>query len=148
MTTGLSRGLSEIVLVVQDVRAAAKFYREVIGLVPETDPTDEWAWFWAGAPGEPQRLALHKGSLLFEEHSPRPPGQRWGPVHFALQVDRAHLEAAAARARESGVPVYGPTRFDWMKATSYYCYDLDGNLVEWWSPDPTILKPPRRSPPA
>ena len=92
--------------------ASAEFYRDVIGLTPETGPTETWAWFWVGEPGQPQRLALHKGSLLFEEHSPHPPGARWGPIHFALQVERANLEAAAARARASGMPVFGPTRFD------------------------------------
>ena len=131
-----SRGFAEIVLIVQDVPAAARFYRDVIGLTPETEPTETWAWFWVGHPGQPQRLALHRGPLLFEEHSPHPPGARWGPIHFALQVGRADLEAAAARARASGIQVHGPTRFDWMKATSYYCYDPDGNLLEWWSPDP------------
>jgi catechol 2,3-dioxygenase-like lactoylglutathione lyase family enzyme len=32
--------------------------------------------------------------------------------------------------------VYGPTEFEWMKARSYYFYDPDGNLLEFWSPDP------------
>jgi catechol 2,3-dioxygenase-like lactoylglutathione lyase family enzyme len=31
-----SRGLSEIVLIVGDVLASARFYREVVGLVPDT----------------------------------------------------------------------------------------------------------------
>ncbi len=30
------------------------------------------AWFWAGKVGPPQRIGLHRGSLLFEEHSPLP----------------------------------------------------------------------------
>ena len=32
-----STGLAEIVLIVNDVRAAARFYRDVVGLVPESD---------------------------------------------------------------------------------------------------------------
>ena len=130
------RGLAELVLVVADVARAARFYRDIIGLVPETEPTDEWAWFWAGEVGAPQRLAVHRGPLLFEEHSPHPAGSRWGPIHFALRIDRQDLEPAAERARRTGLAVYGPTRLDWMRATSYYCFDPDGNLVEWWSPDP------------
>ena len=43
---------------------AAAFYREVVGLIPCTPASDAWAWFWAGEPGAPQRLALHRGSLL------------------------------------------------------------------------------------
>jgi catechol 2,3-dioxygenase-like lactoylglutathione lyase family enzyme len=131
-----STGLAELVLIVQDVPAAARFYREVVGLAPETEPDEAWAWFWAGAPGQNQRIALHRGSLLFEEYSPFPPGARWGRVHYAFAVPRARLAAAVAQVRAHGVAVYGPTRFDWMRATSYYFYDLDGHLLEFWSPDP------------
>ncbi|HZY40774.1 MAG TPA: VOC family protein, partial [Anaerolineae bacterium] len=55
----LTTGLAEIVLIVADVPAAARFYREVVGLTPETDASDTWAWFWAGEPGHAQRVALH-----------------------------------------------------------------------------------------
>jgi catechol 2,3-dioxygenase-like lactoylglutathione lyase family enzyme len=132
-----SKGLSEIVLIVEDVRKAARFYQEAVGLAPEMAADDHWAWFWAGAPGRAQRIALHKGSLLFEEHSPLPEGERWGQVHFALEVPREELEAAVAHLQEKGVEVYGPTHFEWMKAKSYYFYDPDGNLLEFWSPDPS-----------
>jgi len=131
----MARGLSELVLIVADVPRAAAFYREVVGLRPETAPTDQWAWFWAGEPGTPQRVALARGPLLFEEHSPSPAGSRFGRVRFALEVDRAVLEGEVARVRRAGVTVYGPQRFEWMKAESWYFYDLDGNLVEFWSPD-------------
>lgn len=127
---------AEIVLIVQDVRKAAAFYEEVVGLVPEIPADDAWAWFWLGEPGTLQRLALHKGPLLFEEHSPFPEGQRWGRVHFALNVPREELEPATEHIRGTGTPVYGPTHFEWMRATSYYFYDPDGNLLEFWSPDP------------
>ena len=76
-----SSSSSELVLVVKDVRSSARFYEEVVGLRPEKEADDEWAWFWAGAPGEAQRIALRKGPLLFEQHSPRPEGERWGAVH-------------------------------------------------------------------
>ena len=130
-----SRGLSELVLIVKDVPRSAAFYRDVVGLVPEKDPSEEWAWFWAGGPGTRQRLAVHRGSLLFEDHSPLPEGQRWGRVHFALEVPAEKLEEAAEHVRREGVEVYGPTHFDWMRANSYYFYDPDGNLVELWSPE-------------
>jgi catechol-2,3-dioxygenase len=64
-----SNGISELVLVVNDVRSSARFYEEVVGLMPEKEADDEWAWFWAGTPGEAQRIALRKGPLLFEQHS-------------------------------------------------------------------------------
>ena len=128
-----SRGLAEIVLIVDDVRKAAAFYEDVVGLVPESEADDEWAWFWAGEPGQPQRVALHKGSLLFEGQSPHPEGERWGNVHYAFDVAAEDLDAAVERVRSAGEEVYGPVHFDWMNAESYYFYDPDGNLLEFWS---------------
>ncbi len=131
-----SQGLAELVLIVEDVRQAAAFYRDVVGLAPETEADEAWAWFWVDAPGGAQRLALHRGPLLFEEHSPLPEGARWGPIHFALNVPHERLAEAVAHVRSHGVPVYGPVDLDWMHARSYYFYDPDANLVEFWSPDP------------
>src|SRR5437764_7606575 len=107
-----SQGLSEIVLIVKDVRTSAYFYREVVGLTPETEANDEWAWFWAGEVGQAQRVALHRGRLLFEEYSPYPEGERWGRIHFALNVPRERLEAAITHLRLQGVEVYGPVQFE------------------------------------
>lgn len=131
-----STGLSEIVLIVNDVKASARFYREVVGLTPETEADDEWAWFWTGPVGQAQRVALHKGSLLFESQPALPGGERWGQVHYAFNVPHSRLEEAVQHVRQQDVEVYGPVYFDWMKATAYYFYDLDGNLLEFWSPDP------------
>ncbi len=133
-----SNGISEMVLVVENVKTAAHFYEEVVGLTPEEEANEEWAWFWAGEPGESQRLALRKGSLLFEEHSPLPEGERWGAVHYALEVPSERLAAAVEHVRSRDVEVYGPIRLEWMKADSYYFYDLDGNLIEWWSEDSLV----------
>src|SRR3954453_1447320 len=126
-----SAGFAEIVLVVNDVQAAARFYREVVGLTPLGDADHEWAWFQAGDPAHPQRIALRKGPLLFEEHSPLPEGVRWGRVHYAFLVASDRLEAATAHVREHGVTVYGPVQLEWMQARSYYFYDPDGNLLEF-----------------
>lgn len=146
MITHVTNGLSEIVLIVEDVIAAARFYREVVGLIPETDANEAWAWFWAGESGRGQRVAVHRGPLLFEEHSPLPSDRRWGHVHFAFNVPCDRLDAAVEQVKAQGVTVYGPTHFDWMRATSYYFYDLDGNLLEFWSPDETISAPPADTP--
>jgi catechol 2,3-dioxygenase len=127
-------GLAELVLIVEDVPASARFYEDVVGLTPENEASDEWAWFWAGREGVPQRVALHRGPLLFEEHSPYPEGERFGRVHFAFAVARDELATAVERVRKAGVDVYGPIEFEWMDADSYYFYDLDGNLLEFWSP--------------
>ncbi|MDQ2715653.1 MAG: VOC family protein [Chloroflexota bacterium] len=132
-----STGLTEIVLIVKDVKASARFYREVVGLIAQHEADDQWAWFFAGEPESLQRLALHKGPLLFEEHSPFPEGERWGRVHYAFIVPHDRLEEAATHVRAQGVDVYGQVNFDWMNVLSYYFYDLDGNLLEFWSPQPT-----------
>ena len=131
-----SRGFAELVLIVEDVPKAARFYEDVVGLTVDDVTGDEWAWFWAGKVGDPQRIALHRGSLLFEEHSPLPEGERFGRVHFAFEVAREELDEAVERVRNAGVEVYGPVVFDWMQASSYYFYDPDANLLEFWSPDP------------
>src|SRR5271157_1363378 len=52
-----------------------------------------------------QRLALHRGKLLFEEHSPLAPGRRFGHIHFAFSVRRAQLEEAVEKVRSAGVAV-------------------------------------------
>lgn len=130
-----SVGLAEIVLIVKNVMASARFYQDVVGLTPDSEADDEWAWFWAGTVGEAQRVALHKGSLLFEGQSPPPNGERWGQVHYAFNVPRAQLEEAVQHVGKQGVEIFGPVRFDWMNAVAYYFYDPDGNLLEFWSPD-------------
>ena len=43
-----SAGLAELVLIVQDVPSAARFYRDVVGLVPETEP-DAGLWELRGS---------------------------------------------------------------------------------------------------
>ena len=136
-----SRGLSEIVLIVDDVSKAADFYQHVVGLQPEGEFSADWAWFWAGSPGVKQRLALHKGTLMFEGQSPHPEGERFGQVHFAFDVSREDLDSDVERVRSAGVDVFGPVELDWMNALAYYFYDLDGNLLEFWSPDEKEREP-------
>jgi len=130
------RSLSELVLPVRDIPTAAAFYRETLGLIPARPESPDWAWFWVGPPEHRQRLAVHKGPLLFEEFSPRPAGARFGPVHFAFEVARADVLHMVERLRRAGVTVHGPQRLEWMSAESYYFYDPDDNLAEFWSPDP------------
>ena len=78
---------------------------------------------------------------LFEEHSPLPEGERFGRVHFAFEVARDDIDAAVGRVRKAGVEVHGPVELEWMNARSYYFYDPDGNLLEFWSPDPGQAAP-------
>lgn len=126
-------GLAEIVLIVRDVKKSAAFYSDVVGLETEREADDEWAWFWIGPKNKRQRLGLHKGKLLFEEHSPHPEGQRWGHVHYALHVPMDKLYQAIDMVSRHGINIYGPKEFEWMNAVAYYFYDPDGNLIEFWA---------------
>ena len=73
--------------------------------------------------------------LLLEEHSPYPEGERFGRVHYAFDVAPPDLEGAVERVRSAGVEVYGPVEFDEpFNASSYYFYDPDGNLLEFFAP--------------
>jgi catechol 2,3-dioxygenase-like lactoylglutathione lyase family enzyme len=128
------KGFSEIVLIVKDIPKSKKFYEDVVDLTVESYDKD-WVWFYVGDKNGNQRLAIHKGKLLFEEKSPLPEGKRWGQVHYAFEVGRNDLEKAVTRVKDTGVEVYGPQQFKWMSAISYYFYDPDGNLIEYWSPD-------------
>lgn len=142
----LSVGLSEIVLPVKDVKTAARFYKEVVGLTPDPAAAawigdgEEWAWFWAGEPGKRQRIALLKSSLANERFKVNDVADRtragsWGQIHFAFEIPRDRIALAVEHVRSAGVAIEGPVRLEWMKADAYYFYDLDGNLLEWWTPD-------------
>ena len=128
------KGFSEIVLIVKDIPISKKFYEDVVDLTVESSDKD-WVWFYVGDKNGNQRLAIHKGELLFEEKSPLPEGKRWGQIHFAFEVARINHEQAIEKVKRTGVEIYGPVDFKWMNAKSYYFYDPDGNLIEYWSPD-------------
>lgn len=133
-----TEGISEMVLVVEDVATTAAFYRDVIGLTPLIEASERFAWFWLTDARERehgQRLALTTGPLLHEDQSPHPPGRRWGPVHFALHVSADNLAAMCERVTAAGMQILGPDRFEWMAASGYYVYDPAGNLLEFFVED-------------
>ncbi len=139
MQQRFSQGISELVLIVSDVSIAARFYRDVLLLVPDGEADETWAWFWTGEPEHSARLALTSGTLLFAENSPHPKNKRFGHVHYAMFVQRDQLLHAVDHVRKAGVEVHGPVQLNWMNAASYYFYDPDGNLLEFWSPDGSSL---------
>ena len=152
----LITGLSEVAIAVADVAAAARFYTEVVGLVPEKI-ADSHAFLWAGSPGHQQRIILLSTSLRpIEQRSnstattpeeSRHPAASLGPAdfgrtHFALEVPRAHLATVLERVEAGGVEIWGPVEFEWMRSLAYYFLDPDGHLVEFWSPGPRALAEP------
>jgi len=56
-TPRFTSGLSELVLPVEDVVRAVRFYRDLLGLVPES-VSEQGAWLWTGTPRESARLGL------------------------------------------------------------------------------------------
>ncbi|MCA9296127.1 MAG: VOC family protein [Phycisphaerales bacterium] len=136
-STMMPSGLSELVLIVADVPRSAAFYADIVGLIPERPGDEAWAWFWSGTPHASARIALSRGPLLFEDHSPRPEDARFGAVHYAFHIARDDLDAMLDRLRRHDIDIHGPTWFEWMNADSWYFYDPDGNLLEYWVPRPT-----------
>jgi catechol 2,3-dioxygenase-like lactoylglutathione lyase family enzyme len=132
----MDRKLFELVLVVKTVEAAARFYRDAVGLEPIGVASDEWAGFWVGERETNAWLGLRRGKLLYEEFSKLPEGSRFGPAHFALRVPVEKKPEALLRLARHAVTVYGPEVWEpgRFEGESYYFYDPDDNLVEFWFP--------------
>jgi|HubBroStandDraft_4_1064222.scaffolds.fasta_scaffold916804_1 catechol-2,3-dioxygenase len=133
----ITAGISKVVLNVANVFESARFYSEVMGLERDPEAPDErwgWAWFCTGEPGSEQRLGLHQGRMAYEDYSPTPAGPRHRTVHFALHIPHKNLDELVERLRSKGIDLHGPASHDWVRAVSYYLFDLDGNLIELFSP--------------
>src|SRR5205085_11930535 len=118
-------GVSELVLEVDDLRAAERFYSGVLGL-PVVERWAERKAIWVMA-GDRTRIGLWRpqGGVA---------GGRGGEhVHFALHVTDDAFDAAVARLREAGLdPFVQDRRRD---SRSVYVDDPDGNCVELWTKD-------------
>ena len=118
------QGLSELILRVRDVPRAVAFYRDVVGLAVEREPSPTWAWLWTGGPETLPRLGLTSRPLSFGA------AHCGGPAHFAIGIARAAIPAEKARLEALGVVVEGPVTFEGWRADSIYFSDPDDNRVE------------------
>jgi catechol 2,3-dioxygenase-like lactoylglutathione lyase family enzyme len=118
-------GLSELILRVADVPRSVSFYRDVVGLAVEGEPSPTWAWMWTGAPGRPPRLGLTSKPLNYGA------AHTGGPAHFAIGIARAAIPEEKRRIESHGIEVEGPIPFPNWKAESIYFSDPDGNRVEF-----------------
>ena len=117
-------GLSELVLRVKNVTRAVAFYRDIVGLAVEVQPSETWAWLWTGARGRLPRIGLTSRPLSFGA------AHTGGPAHFAIAVPRAAVPAEKARLESFGIEVEGPVFFESWNAESIYFSDPDDNRVE------------------
>lgn len=118
-------GLFEMVLEVQDLAAAERFYREVIGLPVVARWSDERPATWLGL-GREGYLGLWPvasgGAVAI--HSARGGSH----VHFALRIPYGALDASAARLEAGGYPTEAVDFGGGDRAI--YLKDPDGNVVE------------------
>jgi len=120
-----ARGLSELILVVKSVAASVAFYRDVVGLIPDNLSNPTFAWFWAGRPGDQQRIGITEKPLSFGAAHVK------GPHHFAFGTDRSRIEELKKALEAKGLEVEGPVEFKFWNALSIYFSDPDGNRVEF-----------------
>ena len=118
-------GISEVILVVQDVRRSFAFYRDVVGLAVDQEGNPRFAWLWAGPPGRRQRIGITTGPLSFGASHVK------GPQHFAFGVEDARIDGLKESLERHGLEVEGPVEFPFWRARSIYFSDPDGNRVEF-----------------
>jgi SAM-dependent methyltransferase len=118
-------GVSELVLEVDDLAAAERFYSGVLGL-PVVERWAEREAIWVMA-GDRTRIGLWRPQVGVA-------GGRGGEhVHFALQVPDDAFDAAVARLRDAGLDPHVQARR--RDSRSVYVDDPDGNCVELWTKD-------------
>jgi catechol 2,3-dioxygenase-like lactoylglutathione lyase family enzyme len=120
-------GVSELVLEVEDLEAAERFYADVLGFpVVERWEDREAVWVMAG---DRTRIGLWRPQVGIA-------GGRGGAhVHYAMHLPEEHYDAAVERLRQHG---YDPEdhRFDgYDESRAAYVSDPDGNVVELWTWD-------------
>jgi catechol 2,3-dioxygenase-like lactoylglutathione lyase family enzyme len=123
----------ETALYVDDMERAVVFYRDVLGL-RVLGPGERLTAIDAG---EGTLLLLFRRGATLEGFTWAggriPPHDGAGPMHFALGVDAADLEAWAARLEARGVAI--ESRVRWSRGGgSLYFRDPDGHSVELVTP--------------
>jgi SAM-dependent methyltransferase len=118
-------GVNELVLEVEDLAAAERFYAGVLGLpVVERWAKREAIWVMAG---DRTRIGLWRPQV----------GVAGGcggiHVHFALHLADRDFDDVVARLRDAGLDPYVQERR--RSSKSAYVDDPDGNCVELWTED-------------
>ncbi len=119
-------GISELVLEVDDLDAARRFYRDVLGF--------EETLYGEGAEGRYWYLVGETARLgLWTEQVGLAGGRGGAHVHFAFSVADREIDPLRERIEHAGAEVEGPIQLGPGRAI--YVTDPDGNVVEFWSQD-------------
>jgi catechol 2,3-dioxygenase-like lactoylglutathione lyase family enzyme len=119
-------GISELVLEVEDLERARRFYRDVLGLEETLYGEGREGRYWYLV-GDTARLGLWTPQVGLA-------GGRGGAhVHFAFQVPDDEVDRMGDRLDAAGVAFEGPIQLG--PGRSIYVTDPDGNSVEFWSQD-------------
>ncbi len=125
------KGVLETALYVDDLDRAARFYEDVLGLVPLTSDSRFRAY---DVGGRSVLLLFRRGATLDTVRLPGgtiPPHDGHGPLHLAFAVD--DMAAWERRLEEGGIPIEGRTV--WPRGGhSLYARDPDGHLLEFATP--------------
>ncbi len=115
-------GYNHVGLYVKDLKASAKFYREIIGLKPVDVPDNLVAirrWFQITPDQQ-----LH---LLLGRNEPVTNNDKNGG-HFSLTIPKDSADGIEAFLKEKGLPYVRQKRFD--GAYQIYVTDPDGYVIE------------------
>ena len=122
-------GVSELVLEVDDLAAAERFYAGVLGLlVVERWAEREAIWVMAG---DRTRIGLWRPQIGLG-------GGRGGVhVHYAMHLPASAYEAAVKRLREAGLEVldHDHSGYAHGRGRAAYVTDPGGHVVELWTWD-------------
>jgi len=119
-------GISELVLEVDDLEAARRFYRDVLGF--------EETLYGEGAEGRYWYLIGETARLgLWTEQVGLAGGRGGAHVHYAFHVPEEEVDRLKERIEAEAAEVKGPIQLGPGRAI--YVTDPDGNVVEFWSQD-------------
>jgi catechol 2,3-dioxygenase-like lactoylglutathione lyase family enzyme len=119
-------GISELVLEVDDLEAARRFYRDVLGF--------EETLYGEGAEGRYWYLIGETARLgLWTEQVGLAGGRGGAHVHYAFNVADDEIDRLKNRIEAAGTDLEGPIQLGPGRAI--YVTDPDGNVVEFWSQD-------------
>jgi len=118
------RGIDHVEVFVRDIQAAARWYREVLGLV------ERYRW-------DPEPLMIGAGDTMLALFQARPDAAparsgeggsslRWHRV--AWRIDEAGFKAAQKHLARLGIPFRGPV--DHRHSRSIYFHDPDRHPLE------------------